>query len=80
MLDDCIKIGLGRGLRMELSVELKLETEVLEGARRSSLRTLASSLMRAMSSGNGGKITSGTFPDAWLQRLVDLARTCGRSG
>jgi hypothetical protein len=30
-LDDCMMIGLGRGLRMELSVEPKLEVEVLGG-------------------------------------------------
>ena len=30
-LDDCIMIGLGRGLRMELFVESKLEIEVFDG-------------------------------------------------
>ena len=36
--------------------------------------------MRAISKGRGGRITSGAFPDSWLQRLADLARSWGREG
>lgn len=78
-LEDCMMTGLGRGFNMELFVEPRLEMEVLEGVCRSWLFLLASSLIRAISNGNGGRITSGAFPIAVLCRLVDLCRICGRS-
>jgi hypothetical protein len=61
---------------MEVSAEPKLDTDNFDEIRLSWLRLLASLLMRAISNGNGGVITSGGKLEAELHRLVHLARSC----
>jgi hypothetical protein len=71
-LEDCMIIGLAQGFRMEVLVDSRLEIEALDGTCRSWFLILASSLMRAMSIGRGGRMTSGALPAVRACRLVDL--------
>jgi hypothetical protein len=70
--EDCMMIGLAQGFRMDVPVDSKLEIEALEGTCRSWFLVLVSSLIRAISAGRGGRMTSGTLPAVRAWRLVDL--------